>query len=347
MRRLAHWLLLLLTVPYALAVGFRTVLYRRGWLSVRRLPRPVVSVGNLTVGGTGKTPVVIWLVQRLLARGRQVAVLSRGYKRLGDEPALLVSDGKTVLTGPAEAGDEPYLIAQRCPGAVVAVGSDRYQLGRWVLEQFSVDWFVLDDGFQHLALARDVNLLLVDASDPDSLAHLLPAGRLREPLAAASRATEILLTRAEGGTDPARTLGRIRTAAGRDFKPIPVRFVAGELIDVGTGLVEPMGRMAGRSAVVFSGIARGESFRRLLTQHGVKVLDELVFPDHHVYSEADMSTIRERVRRHRADALLTTEKDAVKLPPLLRPDDRIRAVRLETVMPEGASRLEKMLELES
>ncbi|MBM4124838.1 MAG: tetraacyldisaccharide 4'-kinase, partial [Nitrospira sp.] len=138
-----------LAAVYGLAVRVRTVLYEKGWLARRKLPCRVISVGNLTVGGTGKTPMVIWITERLLAQGLRVAVLSRGYRRQSREPFLLVSDGRTVLAGISDAGDEPHLIARRCPSAVVAVGADRYRLGRWVLERFPIDCLVLDDGFQH------------------------------------------------------------------------------------------------------------------------------------------------------------------------------------------------------
>src|SRR5262249_6696242 len=166
----------------------------------RRLPVPVLSIGNLTLGGTGKTPVVIVLTEWLLAQGKRVAILSRGYRRTSTDLRLLVSDGERLLVGPNEAGDEPFLIAQRCPKAIVAVGADRYQLGEWVLHRFPVDCLVLDDGFQHLGLYRDVNLLLVDATDVEGLAAVVPAGRLREPLQAAARATAIIVTRADDPT---------------------------------------------------------------------------------------------------------------------------------------------------
>lgn len=341
---LVRWVLRLLAVPYGLAVRIRAALYRHGWLPTRKLPCRVLSVGNLTVGGTGKTPVVIWLVERLLARGQKVGVLSRGYRRTSRKPVLLVSDGNTMLAGPAEAGDEPYLIAQRCPGSVVAVGADRYRLGRWVLERFPIDCFVLDDGFQHLALQRDVNLLLIDASDPDGLAHLLPAGRLREPLSAASRATEVLVTRA-AGSDSMPAL--LRMAAGRDFQPILVRFRAEALVDVRTGAVAQTGFVAGRSALVFSGIARADSFHDLLAGLDVKVMEELVFPDHHAYTDADVDSIRARARTCNADVILTTEKDAVKVAPLLHADDRMLAVRLGTDITEGRPRLEQALGVSS
>ena len=134
--------------PYELAARFRLWCYTQGWFSTRRLPRPVISVGNLTVGGTGKTPVVMYLVERLTAQGKRVAILSRGYRRRSRAPQLLVSDGQRILAGPDEAGDEPYLIARRCPQAVVAVGADRYALGQWVLARRGVDCCVVEDGLE-------------------------------------------------------------------------------------------------------------------------------------------------------------------------------------------------------
>ena len=180
-----HWIAWI----YGLVTRLRLWCYRRGWLSRTRLPCRVVSVGNLTVGGTGKTPIVILLTQWLLARGQRVAILSRGYKRASTGPQLLVSNGSKLFADSSAAGDEPFLIAQRCPHAIVAVGADRVALGRWVLEQYPVDCIVLDDGFQHLALHRDVDLVLLDASDGAGLDALLPAGRLREPLTGLGRAS--------------------------------------------------------------------------------------------------------------------------------------------------------------
>ncbi|RMH06585.1 MAG: tetraacyldisaccharide 4'-kinase, partial [Nitrospirae bacterium] len=149
-----------LTVPYELAVRTRHWFYRHGWLATRGLPCPVMSVGNVTVGGTGKTPFVIWLARQLQARGHRLGVLSRGYRRTSQAACLLVSDGREVLVEPQEAGDEPFLIAQRCPGVLVAVGTNRYEVGKWVLDRYPVDAFLLDDGFQHVALARDIDLVL-------------------------------------------------------------------------------------------------------------------------------------------------------------------------------------------
>src|SRR5881296_404202 len=338
-----RWPLRALAWPYGLAVRARAALYERGWLPRRSLPCRVVSVGNLTVGGTGKTPVVILILEWLLARGMRVAVLSRGYRRQSQAPFLLVSDGRTILVGPAEAGDEPHLIAQRCPGAVVAVGADQYRLGRWVLERFPIDCFLLDDGFQHLALRRDVDLLLVDASDPASLQALLPAGRLREPLSTAARATAILVTRADTAAGLNPVLEPIRKATGLDNRPILIRFKAEGFVDVLTGGIEENERVSGRTAFAFSGIGNPASFQTLLADQGIKVLDEMVFPDHHAYTGADLSQVRQRTEECRAELVVTTEKDAWKIVSLLNQKDRILALRLGTEILEGRERLERLV----
>jgi tetraacyldisaccharide 4'-kinase len=337
-----EWPLRVLAVPYGLLVGVRTALYEHGWLPQRRLPCRVVSVGNLTVGGTGKTPVVIAIVEWLLARGRRVAVLSRGYRRVSRSPQVVVSDGSVILADPDEAGDEPYLIAHRCPGAVVAVGSDRYRLGRWVLEQFPVDFAVLDDGFQHRALHRDVDLLLVDGSDPTGIRALLPAGRLREPLSAAARATGLVLTRAD---DPGarEVLSTIREAVGPRLPPVSVRFQTEALVHVRTGAKQDPTSVGGRPTVMFSGIANPASFKALLVGQGCRIVTELVFPDHHRYSAADVQAVREWASQRGADLIVTTEKDAFKVAPLVGPDEPFWAVRLGTEIMQGRKELERLI----
>src|SRR5262245_44492855 len=224
-----RWWLQWAALPYALAVRLRAKLYKSGWLAQRQLPVPVISIGNLTMGGTGKPPIVSQLAEWLLAEGKRVGVLSRGYRRSGHAPMLLVSDGTRILAKPEEAGDEPHLIARRCPQAIVAVGSNRYELGRWVLDRFRVDCLLLDDGYQHLGLRRDLNLLLVDATDPAGLDAVLPAGRLREPMEAAARADLILITRADVAQQVDPILQRLRKIPIAT-EPIRVMFRAEELV---------------------------------------------------------------------------------------------------------------------
>jgi 3-deoxy-D-manno-octulosonic-acid transferase len=337
------FLLCALAWGYGMAVRVRLALYRRGWLTSRRLPCRVVSVGNLTVGGAGKTPVVIALVEQLLAQGLRVGVLSRGYRRHSRAAALLVSDGQRIMAGPDEAGDEPYLIACRCPRAVVAVGTDRYRLGCWVLEHYPIDCFVLDDGFQHLAVQRDVDLLLVDVSDPAGLQALVPAGRLREPLSGAARATALLLTRADLGNwrDITET---VEQATGRAWQPIVGRFCAEALVHVATAELAPVSGLATRPVVAASGIAHPGSFRVLLEQLGCVIHDEVLFADHHAYRRQDLDALRERMRESGAEMIVTTEKDAVKLATWVKPTDPIWAVRLRLDILHGQAEWERLVQ---
>ncbi len=295
-------------------------------------------MGNLTVGGTGKTPVVIFLTESLLSQGRRVAVLSRGYRRTSAEPDLLVSDGKQLLAGPDAAGDEPYLIARRCPSAVVAVGADRYAVGRRVLERFPVDDVILDDGFQHVALHRDVDLLLVDAMDVEGLKGLLPAGRLREPLSAAARASAIVITRAESDRQVSEVTGLLAGACGRIAEPVRIVFRSDTVSSLSTGETRDASFCAGRGALIFSGIGHAASFRTLVASLGARVLDEVVYPDHHAYRAEDLARLRVRAGSVKAECMITTEKDAGKILPFLQKDDNCWAVRLRVdVVGEAAS----------
>src|SRR6185295_958328 len=331
-----------LAVLYGCAVGLRTVLYETGWLSCRQLPCRVESVGNLTAGGTGKTPVVIALVQWLTSMGKRVGVLSRGYHRTSRDEHVLVSDGVQVLTGPSEAGDEPHLIARRCPGVVVAVGADRYRLGRWVLERFPLDYLVLDDGFQHRALKRDVDLVLMDASDAMGVNALLPAGRLREPVTAAARADAVLVTRVDSGMGTDAVLTALQGVRLK-YRPFLVQFTADCLVHVSKEATVTSDFVRGRRAVAVCGIGNPGSFRCLLEHLGVRVEDELQFPDHHAYTPEDVRLIRARAARAGADLVLTTEKDASKLAGHVTHDEAFWAVRLRTDMLERREELEQLI----
>lgn len=331
----------LLTGPYRFATCFRTRLYERGWLKRGRLPRPVVSVGNLTVGGTGKTPMAMWVAQKLLEQGKKPGILSRGYRRKSQREFLLVSDGASILAGPHEAGDEPYLMATRCPGVVVAVGADRYALGRWVLGLAPVDCFILDDGFQHMGLDRDVNLLLVDSSDSAGMKELLPVGRLREPLREAGRASDIVLTRVEDESMISNVLEPIETAVGSTINPITTRFTVNKLVGV-SGSV-PSSDVFGKNALIFSGVGNPNQFRRTVNELGVQVVDELVFRDHEAYVPSRVEDIYRRIEQSNPEVVLTTEKDLIKVQSSWSSLTPLFAVCLELEFLDGQSRLEKTL----
>lgn len=330
-------------VLYGLIVRFRLWCYRQGWLTSSRLPCLVVSVGNLTVGGTGKTPVVILLTEWLQAKGRRVAVLSRGYKRTNRAPHLLVSNGKQLLAGPSEAGDEPFLIARRCPQAIVAAGADRAALGRWVLEQGPVECMILDDGFQHRALRRDVDLVLLDATDATGLDAMLPAGRLREPLSGLERATAVVITRADSRNDVEAIRSRLQAMHLPLEDVIEVVFKPESVVSVLAEERRPLEWCRGKKVWLVSGIGNSDSFRRSAASLGIAVSGETVFRDHHHYGVHDVRRIRINAQASGADMILTTEKDAGKLPPLLEPDDPWWALRLRAEVVRGEERLRRLV----
>ena len=338
-----RWWLMWAAIPYGMVARLRALLYDWGWFAQRRLPVPVLSVGNLTLGGTGKTPVVIMLVDWLLAQGKRVAILSRGYRRTSTASYVLVSNGERLLVGPSEAGDEPFLMAQRCPKAIVAVGADRYELGDWVLARFPVDCLVLDDGFQHLGLYRDVNLLLVDATDVEGLAALVPAGRLREPLRAAARATAIMVTRADVPAQVTEVCRKLKAARGSMPDPIQAVFRPESLVSVMAGASQPLSWSKGKTALLCSGVGHAGSFRSLVERIGIRILDEIAYADHHAYTNQDIERLNARAVELQAELIVTTEKDACKLAALLQPTDSWWAVRLSTHVTVGEDRLRRVV----
>jgi tetraacyldisaccharide 4'-kinase len=293
---------------YELAVRARLALYENGFFKTSRLSLPVVSVGNLTVGGTGKTPCVAFLANFLRDEGHHVAILSRGYKRRSSG-RVEVSNGDEILCSPVEAGDEPYLLANACPGVRVVVDADRYAAGKWLTEKSPVTVFILDDAFQHLRLARDLNLTLVDATEP--LSGILPAGRLREPLSGLRRADAVIVTRSDRMFD--------RDALERTilkYSDIPIFYAHHEMtkmrrIDASETL--DARDMARKRVAAFSGIARPERFIADLSNLGIQVVRRLDFPDHHRYESEEFLKILNIARESRVEAIVTTEKDAANL----------------------------------
>ena len=281
---------------------------RRHWWAERRrtLPVPVVSVGNLHWGGTGKTPLVAALAEHLRDRGLRPAILSRGYRRR-DSRVRLVSVGEGPLIGPLLAGDEPVLLAGMLPGVAVVVGSDRSEAGRHALERLQPppEIFLLDDGFSHLRLARQLDLVALPAGDPFGGGRLPPSGRLREPLTALARADAVLLTGAEDGAEGLAEALRAVGFTGRAFasriRALPAILSSGEPLP------------AGARVVAVAAIARPERFLAAARAQGIAAAATLTLPDHHVYPDSTLERINALVAEHAADCVLTTGKDAVKL----------------------------------
>ncbi|KAF0220703.1 MAG: tetraacyldisaccharide [Geobacteraceae bacterium] len=305
--RLLLALLTVLSFPYAIIMRLRALAYGAGALRSHRLARPVVSVGNLTVGGTGKTPAVAFISRWFQSRGKRVAVLSRGYGGSSGGESRIVADGKNVLLSPEEAGDEPYLLASSIPGLMVVIGADRYGAGLLALEQLDPDIFILDDGFQHLRLARDLNLLLLDCAKPFGSGRTLPAGILREPKSAVDRADLVIYTRCDGREPVDRTDKPFYAASHRLTVAIPA---AG-------GAPHSFAGFGRERVTAFAGIADPASFFDALEREGVLLVATLAFPDHTPYGEEEIAAICRLRDASRSASLITTGKDAVKLAPYL------------------------------
>jgi tetraacyldisaccharide 4'-kinase len=278
-----------LSLLYGVIVRVRVWLYANGWLKQKRLKGTVISVGNLTVGGTGKTPMVIWLAERFLAKGKRVAILSRGYRG---------ADGTS---------DEIELMRFRLQGRVsFGVGKNRFAEGQRLESQQPIDVFLLDDGFQHLQLVRDLDILLLDASCPLGGESLLPAGRLREPLSAMGRANILVFTRTETMPGTLDTIQKLHQypVFGAATQLIGFRRLGGEISllsssEIGAG-----------PFFAFCGLGNPDAFLHDLRNWGIAVCGKMIFPDHHSYTDRDVLQIQQMAKQAGASALVTTEKDA-------------------------------------
>lgn len=303
---LSQWLVYAILLPlgwlYGVLMQFRALLYRVGVFASYRACVPVISIGNLSVGGTGKTPVVDHLVRYCLSLDKRVAVVSRGYAS-GNQSALrVVSAGQGPLLDVDEAGDEPWLIARRNPAACVVVAPRRVAGVRHAIEVLGADVVLLDDGFQHLAVARDFDLVLLDAQRPFGNGHVLPAGLLREPRSALKRGQLFLLTRCP---EPNVNVPAL---------PGPVlhcRHESAEYVESLEGEIRLMADLVHLRGIAFAGIAEPGSFFNNLEKCGLNLVQTLCFSDHSGYDERDLFRLIEAADS--ADYFITTEKDAVKL----------------------------------
>lgn len=316
--------LYLLSLPYGGAVRARSLFYSLGLLKTRTLPCPVISIGNITVGGTGKTPLVMALAKGLTERRISVAILSRGYKgKRISKP--VVSDGKTIFLSPEESGDEPSLMARACLGIPVLVGRDRFTNGQIALQQFGVKGLLLDDGYQHLSLYRNINILLIDSHIGFGDHTLLPRGVLREPLSQLRRADLFLLTKVENPQTVQPLEKKIHEIhpSSQVFHSHyePVSLVSPNDDE------EELNSLKGRKILALSGIANPVYFSSMLRKCGAEIVGEAIFPDHHPYTPKDLSSVEEKSKR--ADCIVTTEKDMVKLKKLDILQLPIRALRVE------------------
>ena len=297
----------LLTPPsllYRAAIAWRNRRYDRPGATVRA-GVPVISVGNLTVGGTGKTPLTAWIAQCLLEEGRRPAIVSRGYGGKSGRGPRVVSSGSGPTVSAEIAGDEPVLLARRLPGVLVVVGSDRVA-GALAARRAGADVLVLDDGFQHRRLARDCDLVLLDARDPFGSTRLLPSGPLREPFGSLARADAVILTRSRAG-EPFPFLERVIRRYAGDVPLMRAGHRRAGFVDA-----EGLPGTAPARAVAFCGIGSPDEFFLDLAREGVEVVAERRFHDHHRYREVDLREIAELARAHEA-VPVSTEKDLARL----------------------------------
>jgi len=303
-------LLLPASWAFGVVVRCRVWLYRKGIFTPKRLNGVVISVGNLTVGGTGKTPFVLWLAEKLHAEGKRIGILARGYKGgvRADSVSIPQSARGQILLD-SLINDEVYLLGVRLGSkARIGVGADRYSHGR-ALEKLGIEWFILDDGFQHLQLARDLDILLIDSSDPFGSGRLLPAGRLREPKSAIARADIVVITR----TTHAPAL----EAVVRRYSQAPIFYAQATLVDIQpferSRVPAGAGEWLGKKVFLFCGLGNPPAFFADARNWGMEVVGQLVFPDHHYFTERDADEIERRARAVGAEALLCTEKDVFNL----------------------------------
>ncbi len=323
-------ILRILSGPYGIGIRLRNVLYDIGFKGIRRVDKPVVSIGNITAGGTGKTPMVIWLCRYLADRGYKAAVLTRGYKSHTDTTQLL---------------DEPALLAQHCPNSIVMVNPNRIHAAKEAIAKANPDVFVMDDGFQHRRLHRDINIVLIDATEPFGYDKLLPAGLLREPIKSLARADAVILTRCDQSKPEQKEAIKLR------IHNIKTDIVFAETVHRPTTIVDKSGNMIAldefknKKVFAFCGIATPQAFFETLNNARITIIEQRAFDDHHHYTQKDMDELVEVAQKHQAEFILTTEKDRTKLTELIDTSPiPFRFLVVELHFTEGQLKIEGLIE---
>lgn len=334
----------LLSPLWLLSLLFRAVVRRRRryWTDrAARVDAKVISIGGLTVGGAGKTPVVAYLASRLRRAGQAPAVLSRGYGRDRPGAALVVSKGPGPQVGVREAGDEPTMLARTCPGVPILVGPERAAIARHAVEKLGARTLVLDDGFQHVRLARDLDVVVLDASNPFGNGHLLPRGPLRDPKDALGAAGLVWLSKVDQAPQGAV---EALEAEVRRFTRAPIVRSGYAVVDVLDDSGASLGpqALAGKRVMMLAGLARPGSFRRTLESVGAIVVEERLLPDHGWFRPMDVEAAKLDARRLGLEAIAMTEKDAVRLPDSARRGPFV-VVRIEVVILAGEDALGTIL----
>jgi tetraacyldisaccharide 4'-kinase len=310
MNILSRYILLPISLVYGIVVWLRNILFEARIFRTTELPIPVVSVGNISTGGTGKTPMVEYIARTLHENGKRTAVLSRGYRR-ESTGFLLVSDGSAIYADYRIAGDEPVQLAARLPGIIVAVDGNRSRGGKMLVQSYAVEVIVLDDGFQHRWLSRDLDIVLMDASRLGENRFLLPSGTRREPFSSLRRADIGVITkyRSDSYFEVMERLlrkNRCGLSLGAHIKPL-------DYLRLTDGTVLSLDFLIAHRAFLFSGIAYPDDFYRSVIQTDVQVVGRKWFRDHHRFVRSELEEIVTHAKKNDAECLITTEKDSVRL----------------------------------
>jgi len=307
--------LYVLSLLYGAVLKLRAVLYKTMILRSERLPCKVISVGNITAGGTGKTPMTVWLAEMLHSQGIRPVIISRGYKGKAEKAGGIVSNGREILMNSEDSGDEPFMMAERLKNIPVIVGRNRIKSANLAIRLFNPDVILLDDGFQHLKLRRDINIVLMDSKSPFGNTHVMPRGMLREPLSALLRGDIFIFTRCNiSAMIPKNRLKKIISD-----KPIFTSYHSPYIYKIinkenTNSQADIRGADIRKNrAVAFSGIAKNEDFLKTVKGFGCSIVRNFGYPDHHSYSIEDVNTITDAVKKAHADILITTEKDYARM----------------------------------
>ncbi len=315
--------LFVISLLYGSSVKLREKFYKKGIFRSEKLPCTVISIGNITAGGTGKTPMAIYVAKLATRLGYKTAIVSRGYKGGAEKTGGVVSNGKTIYMSPDMAGDEPFMMASCLKDVPVVVGQNRFKAGMSAVKEFSPDIIVLDDAFQHLRVKRDIDLVLLDSSKPFGNNHLLPRGLLREPVSSLLRGDAYIMTRSDSAGQGSFSKVREIAQGKPVFSCFHVPFLSGIVkknnsADLKQGYTVSQSEyntefLQGRRVVAFSGIAKNDDFRRTVDSFKCNQLNFMEFPDHYKYSDDDLQHILNSAKHAKADYILTTEKDYVRI----------------------------------
>ncbi|HEX7400689.1 MAG TPA: tetraacyldisaccharide 4'-kinase [candidate division Zixibacteria bacterium] len=336
------WFLSFLSQLYGFALSIRSLLYRSGIFRPSKLKVKVISVGNVTAGGTGKTPLVIYLAEKLKEKKKRVVILTRGYKRKSKNMVDLNREDKEEISW-EDVGDEPFLISRRLGGVPVIVTKHRVISGSYAVERYDPDVLILDDGFQHLKLQRDLDMVVIDSTNPWGNGRLLPAGLLREPLSSLRRADIFILTKTNQVSDLAETINTLRQY-NTQAPMVESIYRISSVENLSDNLPVDTEKLENKKVLAFSGIGNPMSFENSLRQLKINVLKHRMFADHFAYRRKDVLSLLEEAKNLGADFIVTTEKDSVRIPLVNRQEMPIYVFKIDLKITGGEEMLFEKIE---